>query len=104
MSNGAPAPSAVVARFQGPRRLFSSLEGVFNEEVFFLILCVFIGIFSGLAFSNVLPQASHPLDYLSGREAATSVMPDDMGWMSLSHQNSVLHDPMGKPYLRSWNQ
>jgi CIC family chloride channel protein len=49
MSNGAPAPSAVVARFQGPRRLFSSLEGVFNEEVFFLILCVFIGIFSGLA-------------------------------------------------------
>nr|XP_023909334.1 uncharacterized protein LOC112020991 [Quercus suber] len=54
--------------------------------------------------SNVLPQASHPLDFLSGREAATSVMPDDMGWMSLSHQNSVLHDPMGKPYLRSWNQ
>jgi CIC family chloride channel protein len=29
--------------------LFSTLEGVFNEEVFFLILCVFIGIFSGLA-------------------------------------------------------
>jgi CIC family chloride channel protein len=31
------------------RRLFSSLEGVINEEVFFLILSVFIGIFSGLA-------------------------------------------------------
>jgi CIC family chloride channel protein len=30
-------------------RLFSTLEGAFNEEVFFLILCVFIGIFSGLA-------------------------------------------------------
>src|SRR6202035_3714090 len=30
-------------------RLFSTLEGVFNEEVFFLILSVFIGIFSGLA-------------------------------------------------------
>jgi CIC family chloride channel protein len=29
--------------------LFSSLEGVFNDEVFFLILSVFIGIFSGLA-------------------------------------------------------
>ena len=32
-----------------PQRLFSSLEGVFHEEVFFLILSVFIGIFSGLA-------------------------------------------------------
>ncbi len=31
------------------RRLFSTVEGVFNEEVFFLILSVFIGIFSGLA-------------------------------------------------------
>jgi chloride channel protein, CIC family len=30
-------------------RLFHTLEGVINEEVFFLILCVFIGIFSGLA-------------------------------------------------------
>jgi len=29
--------------------LFASLEGVFHEEVFFLILSVFIGIFSGLA-------------------------------------------------------
>ncbi|MGB7599076.1 MAG: chloride channel protein [Candidatus Sulfotelmatobacter sp.] len=40
-----PAPM----RVKVPRRLFSTLEGVFNEEVFFLILCVFIGIFSGLA-------------------------------------------------------
>jgi chloride channel protein, CIC family len=40
-----PPPS----RFQAPRRLFATLEGVFNEEVFFLILSVFIGIFSGLA-------------------------------------------------------
>jgi chloride channel protein, CIC family len=31
------------------QRLFSTLEGVFHEEVFFLILSVFIGIFSGLA-------------------------------------------------------
>lgn len=53
--------------------------------------------------SNVIPQASHSLDYLSGHEAATSMMPDDMGWMGLPHQNSVLHDQMGKPYLRSWN-
>ncbi|XP_042975734.1 uncharacterized protein LOC122307135 isoform X2 [Carya illinoinensis] len=53
--------------------------------------------------NNVVPQVSHPLDYLSRREAATSMMPDDIGWMSLPHQNSVLHDPMGKPDLRSWN-
>jgi len=31
------------------QRLFSTLDGVFHEEVFFLILSVFIGIFSGLA-------------------------------------------------------
>ena len=42
------SPSSVV-RLRTTRRLFSTLEGVFNEEVFFLILCVFIGIFSGLA-------------------------------------------------------
>jgi len=46
-----PLPSAQppLSRFRAPRRLFSTLEGVFNEEVFFLILSVFIGIFSGLA-------------------------------------------------------
>jgi chloride channel protein, CIC family len=38
-----------VAQLQAPSRLFSTLEGVFNEELFFLILSVFIGIFSGLA-------------------------------------------------------
>jgi CIC family chloride channel protein len=43
------APNSPTARFQVPRRLFSTLEGVFNEELFFLILSVFIGIFSGLA-------------------------------------------------------
>jgi CIC family chloride channel protein len=37
------------ARITTSRRLFSTLEGVFHEEVFFLILSVFIGIFSGLA-------------------------------------------------------
>jgi CIC family chloride channel protein len=36
-------------RLHVPRRLFSTLEGMFNEDVFFLILSVFIGIFSGLA-------------------------------------------------------
>jgi CIC family chloride channel protein len=45
---GASAPTPA-PRTKTPRRLFSTLEGVFNEEVFFLILCVFIGIFSGLA-------------------------------------------------------
>jgi len=46
----APATSQPsMVRLQIPTRLFSTLEGMFNEEVFFLILCVFIGIFSGLA-------------------------------------------------------
>ena len=44
-----PTPQPTIARIQIPQRLFSTLEGVFNEEVFFLILSVFIGIFSGLA-------------------------------------------------------
>jgi CIC family chloride channel protein len=48
-ASSAPTPQTHSARFQTPRRLFSSLEGVFHEEVFFLILSVFIGIFSGLA-------------------------------------------------------
>ncbi|KAK7271071.1 hypothetical protein RJT34_26677 [Clitoria ternatea] len=52
----------------------------------------------------VVPQASHPLEYFTGREAPTGLVPDDMTWMSLPHQNSALHDQMGKPYLRSWNR
>ncbi|CAN6709139.1 unnamed protein product [Malus baccata var. baccata] len=52
---------------------------------------------------NVVPQAGHELDYLGGREAATPMMHDDMQWMNLPRQNSGLRDPMGKPFLRSWN-
>ena len=48
-TSSAPLPQTPSTRFQTPRRLFSSLEGVFNDEVFFLILSVFIGMFSGLA-------------------------------------------------------
>ncbi|XVF57680.1 hypothetical protein PTKIN_Ptkin07bG0001600 [Pterospermum kingtungense] len=60
---------------------------------------------SGIIGSS-LQQASHPFDYLGGRDATTSLMGDDvgMGWMNLPRQNPTLHDPMGKPYLRSWNQ
>jgi CIC family chloride channel protein len=47
--NSPPLPEPPIARIHIPRRLFSTLEGVFNEELFFLILSVFIGIFSGLA-------------------------------------------------------
>ncbi|CAN6703006.1 unnamed protein product [Malus baccata var. baccata] len=52
---------------------------------------------------NVVPQAGPELEYLGGREAATPMMHDDMQWMNLPHQNSGLRDPMGKPFLRSWN-
>lgn len=45
-ANSSPSPAA---RIRIPERLFLTLEGVFHEEVFFLILSVFIGIFSGLA-------------------------------------------------------
>src|ERR1700722_2751327 len=49
MSDLASTTNSAESRFQVRRRLFSGLEGVFNEELFFLILSVFIGIFSGLA-------------------------------------------------------
>lgn len=42
-----PADSA--PSLTNSRRLFSALEGVFDEERFFLILSVFIGIYAGLA-------------------------------------------------------
>ncbi|QCD94057.1 nuclear factor related to kappa-B-binding protein [Vigna unguiculata] len=54
--------------------------------------------------NTIGPPASHPLDYFTGREAASGLVPDDITWMSLPHQNSSLHDQMGKPYLRSWNR
>jgi CIC family chloride channel protein len=44
-----PSPTSSVVRLRPTQRLFSTIEGVFHEEVFFLILSVFIGIFSGLA-------------------------------------------------------
>ncbi len=44
-----PSPTTSVVRLRTTQRLFSTIEGVFHEEVFFLILSVFIGIFSGLA-------------------------------------------------------
>jgi chloride channel protein, CIC family len=47
--NSVENSSQPVARIRIPERLFLTLEGVFHEEVFFLILSVFIGIFSGLA-------------------------------------------------------
>src|ERR1700691_3703724 len=53
MSNPPASPLATphpsVVRFRISRRLYSTLEGASHEEVFFLILSVFIGIFSGLA-------------------------------------------------------
>jgi CIC family chloride channel protein len=48
-SSSVSSPTPSVVRLRTTQRLFSTLEGVFHEEVFFLILSVFIGIFSGLA-------------------------------------------------------
>ena len=48
-SSPEPSPESSMVRLGTTQRLFSTLEGVFHEEVFFLILSVFIGIFSGLA-------------------------------------------------------
>ncbi|KAJ6401226.1 hypothetical protein OIU84_016607 [Salix udensis] len=85
------------------QRPIGTLDSVGSAEQFMLPRTY--GMASGVTprISNALPQAVHPLDYLSGRDNASSLMPDDIGWMTLP-QNSALHDPLGKPYLRSWNQ
>uniref|UniRef100_A0A6N2MD37 DEUBAD domain-containing protein n=1 Tax=Salix viminalis TaxID=40686 RepID=A0A6N2MD37_SALVM len=85
------------------QRPIGTLDSVGSAEQFMLPRTY--GMVSGVTprISNALPQAVHPLDYLSGRDNASSLMPDDIGWMTLP-QNSALHDPLGKPYLRSWNQ
>ncbi|HEV3306691.1 MAG TPA: chloride channel protein [Candidatus Sulfotelmatobacter sp.] len=49
VDSSATSASTPLARVTTSRRLFSTLEDVFHGEVFFLILSVFIGIFSGLA-------------------------------------------------------
>ncbi|CAH8292198.1 unnamed protein product [Eruca vesicaria subsp. sativa] len=51
-----------------------------------------------------LAQPTNPLDYLSGSNPVTSLMPEDVTWMNnQSRQNPGLHDPLGKLYPRSWN-
>ncbi|XP_056846265.1 uncharacterized protein LOC108815149 isoform X1 [Raphanus sativus] len=50
-----------------------------------------------------LAQPTNPLDYLSGSNPATSLMPNDEAWMNQSRENSSLHDPLAKLYPRSWN-
>ncbi|KAI5427979.1 uncharacterized protein LOC127126740 isoform X2 [Lathyrus oleraceus] len=52
----------------------------------------------------VVPPSSHPLDYLSGRDAPGALVPDDMTWTNLPSQNHVLNDQVAKAYLRSWNR
>ncbi|XP_039008281.1 uncharacterized protein LOC120136256 [Hibiscus syriacus] len=61
------------------------------------------GVTPGL-IGNGMQQAAHPFDYLGTRDTTTPLMAaDDPVWMNLPHPNSALHDPMGKPYLRSWD-
>ncbi|XP_027923849.1 uncharacterized protein LOC114181564 isoform X3 [Vigna unguiculata] len=79
--------------------------GASSDQSLFSILSECNQLRSGTPRVNTIgPPASHPLDYFTGREAASGLVPDDITWMSLPHQNSSLHDQMGKPYLRSWNR
>ncbi|KAJ6338866.1 hypothetical protein OIU76_008347 [Salix suchowensis] len=89
--------SPVNQRSSGPFDLVGSAEQFVLPRTY--------GMVSGVTprINNTLPQAVHPLDYYGGRDTVSSLMPDDMGWMTLP-QNSALHDPVGKPHLRSWNQ
>ncbi|KAJ6723603.1 NFRKB-RELATED [Salix koriyanagi] len=80
------------------QRPIGTLDSVGSAEQFMLPRTY--GMASGVTprISNALPQAVHPLDYLSGRDSASSLMADDIGWMTLP-QNSALHDPLGETIL-----
>ncbi|XP_068661305.1 uncharacterized protein [Aristolochia californica] len=59
------------------------------------------GGFSGNA--DVFPYSAHQLNYLSGCEA-TAVKANNTSWTNLQHTSTSLHDQIGRPFLRSWNQ
>ncbi|KAL6994533.1 hypothetical protein U1Q18_012635 [Sarracenia purpurea var. burkii] len=60
--------------------------------------------------SNMLPQppqsTAHPLNYFREHEEAASVAKNNnnIGCMSMRHQNSALQESMVKPFLRPWNK
>ncbi|XP_058092890.1 uncharacterized protein LOC131239282 isoform X2 [Magnolia sinica] len=60
--------------------------------------------------SDIFAYSSQQLGYLNVREAAAAaataaLKANNTSWMmNLTHPNSSLHDPIGTPFLRSWNQ
>lgn len=55
------------------------------------------------ATSNLIPGVLNQNIYLNGHENINGLKANT-GWTSLPHQNTALHDSLGKPYLRYWNQ
>ncbi|KAK2968820.1 hypothetical protein RJ640_028213 [Escallonia rubra] len=62
-----------------------------------------VGFGGGISASDLLTRAANPLDYLSGHEAASGMKTNNLGWVSLPHENSALQDSISKQFLRSWN-
>ncbi|XP_071721666.1 uncharacterized protein [Rutidosis leptorrhynchoides] len=58
----------------------------------------------GAGMGPTQPSSNNPLDYFD--PPTSSLMPpDEMEWAAnLQHQNPAMHDQLGKPYSRSWNQ
>ncbi|KAL8127385.1 uncharacterized protein LOC141721352 isoform X3 [Apium graveolens] len=55
------------------------------------------------ATSNLIPGMVNQHIYLNGHENINGLKANT-GWTGLPHQNTALHDSLGKPYLRYWNQ
>ncbi|XP_009792926.1 uncharacterized protein [Nicotiana sylvestris] len=53
--------------------------------------------------SNASLQPAKPLSYMSSQESPGGLKPNGLGWVSMSTQSPGVQDPMGKPFLRSWN-
>ncbi|OVA17351.1 Nuclear factor related to kappa-B-binding protein [Macleaya cordata] len=64
--------------------------------------------------NNFFPHTGHQLNHLRGHEAASTATAtptptpnlnsnNNTSWMNSTHQSSSIHDPIQKPFLRSWN-
>lgn len=63
----------------------------------------FVNYSVGVPTSNLLPQMVNQRSYLNGQDTTNGLKANNMGWTSLTHQNTGLLDSTGKPYMRYWN-
>ncbi|XP_077212318.1 nuclear factor kappa-B-binding protein [Tasmannia lanceolata] len=84
---------------------FGSPYGTMNSNQYVPVRTITGGNISGNG--DALMYSPHQLNYLNGRETASggpTMKVNSTSWMNIPHPNSNLHNPMGRPFLRPWNQ